>query len=487
MKIPLFFLSMILLWLGAALAPAQSADDLSAAPRARVVDLAQATPPQSQPPGVDPFIKDRAKEGTRSPRVAPVGSSGSGPDAPPTEAPIVLTLVYELFSMDQETLLSVLNAHADGPQRYAHVLQLLADNKAGLENLTAITTRSGQRCNLGSRHEFRYPTQFSAPDTATQISRPVSFETRHLGDSIECEPTLGVDGETVDLTIAVTNTQFSRWVESGLSQGGTISAQPIFTSRQLNTQRTLTVGKPCCLGTLSRPGVPTADGPPAASASASLAFLTVKIPSPEERRTTPLAEEDLPSTLDITYTFYSMERAAAREVLTSHSAFAAYERIAPMIESGTVRLERVLELPTRSGQRSKAEEVEEITYPTDFTAPTFAGAVPGAHAVTNFETRNTGCTIEQEPTLSRGAEFCDLTVAPEFVREVNYGAPSGVTDLWPKLPVFEARTLSTSLSAVRDRPTFVGTFNFPRDTGLVGSQDDGRVWLGFVKASSPPR
>ncbi len=42
---------------------------------------------------------------------------------------MVLTLVYELFSMDQQTLLSVLSAHADGLQRYAHVLHLLAESR----------------------------------------------------------------------------------------------------------------------------------------------------------------------------------------------------------------------------------------------------------------------------------------------------------------------------------------------------------------------
>ena len=399
----------------------------------------------------------------------------------------MLTLVFELFSMDQQTLLSVLSAHADGPGRYAHVLQLVSDKKAALENLAAITTRSGQRCTLGNRHEFSYPTQFIAPDTATQISRPTAFETRHLGDSIECEPTLGADGETVDVTLAVKENRFTRWVESGLSQRGAIAAQPIFTNRELNTSRTLTVGNPCCIGTLSRPSVPKADGPPAGEASASLAFLTVKTPTAKERQTVPLPEELYQSTLDITYTFYSMERAAAREVLTSHSAFAAYERIAPMVESGAARLERVLELPTRSGQRSNAQEIEEITFPTEFTALTFAGAVPGAHGSAGFTTRNTGCTIEQEPTLSRGAAFCDLTVAPEFVGVLSLGPTGGLTDLWPTLPVFETRMLSTSLSTVRDRPTLIGTFNFPRDTGLPGSKDDGRVYLGFVRTSAPPR
>lgn len=485
MKLTLCFVAMGPLWLGAALAPAQSPDDLNSGPRARALDSAQATPPGPPPGVVDPFLKHRPNDGTGPPRLEPVGVPASGPEVAPTEAPLVLTLVHEVFSMDQETLLSVLSAHADGPQRYAHVLQLLAEKKATLENLAAITTRSGQRCALASRHEFSYPTKFFDPDTATQISRPMLFSTRHLGDILEFEPILDGDGETVDISLDVKEIRFLHWAETGLSQRGPIAAQPILMTRQLSTFLTVTVGKPSCIGTLSRPSVPPADGPPASSAPASLAFLTVKTPSIEERRTAPMAEGTYNSTLDVTYTFYSMERSVARDLLTSHSASAAYDRIAPMVESGTARLERVLELPTRSGNRSKAEETEEIIYPTEFTALSFAGAVPGAYAAAGFTTRDTGITIEHEPTLSVGAAACDLTVAPEFVRVVNFGAPGGVADLWPKTPVFETRMLSTSLSAVRDQPMFMGTLNFPRDTGLAGAQDDGRVWLGFVKASSP--
>ncbi|MFN0127920.1 MAG: hypothetical protein ACKV19_14665 [Verrucomicrobiales bacterium] len=253
MKLQLSFVCLSLLWLGAALANAQSLDELNSAPRASAVGLAQAAPPP--PPGADPFIKDRPNDGAGPPRAVPVAVPHSESDDAPTEAPIVLTLVLEVFSMDQQTLLSVLSAHADGPQRHAHVLQLLADKKAVLENLAAITTRPGQRCKLGSLHEMIYPTRFHAPDTATQISRPIAFETRILGDSFESEPALGEDGETVDVAILVEESQFSRWVESGLSQRGPIAAQPVIVSRKLSTSCTLTVGNPCCIGTLSRKSV----------------------------------------------------------------------------------------------------------------------------------------------------------------------------------------------------------------------------------------
>jgi hypothetical protein len=123
----------------------------------------------------------------------------------------------------------------------------------------------------------------------------------------------------------------------------------------------------------------------------------------------------------------------------------------------------------------------------EFIALNFAGAPPGAHIGASFETRFTGCTIEQESTMSAGARHYDLAVAPEFVRVLTFGTPGVFADLWPKLPIFESRKLSTSLSMVRDRPTFFGTFNYPRETGMEGAADDGRVWLGFVKGSSPPR
>jgi hypothetical protein len=448
-------------------------------------DVAPAGPP---PRTSDPFITPKADGSGALARAAIAEPAPAAKEDDEVLAPVVLTLVHEVFTMDQRTLLTVLNAHSDGPQRHSHIIQLLAAKKAVLEHVAAITTRSGVRCKIESVHEFKYPDAFHAPDAASQIGRPTLHETRELGDVVEFEPTLGADGETIDVTLFVEESRFTGWSESGLSQRGAITAHPVIARRQISTSRTLTAGKPSCIGTLSPHPVPASEETPGASESASLAFLTVLIPRPEERSTTHLDRELYDeSALNLAYTFYSLDRETARDLLTGQSAFSVHDRISNMVEAGTARFERVLELATRSGQRSKAQELEEVIFPTEIRTLTFAGAVPGAHIGAAFETRFTGCTIEQEPTQSAGALIYDVTVAPEFVRVLTFGTPGVFADLWPKLPVFESRKLSTSLSMVRDRPTFFGTFNFPRETGMAGATDDGRVWLGFVKGSSPPR
>jgi general secretion pathway protein D len=99
---------------------------------------------------------------------------------------------------------------------------------------------------------------------------------------------------------------------------------------------------------------------------------------------------------------------------------------------------------TKSGQRAVIEIVREFRYPTEFDPPqipqTFGGgtgtfgAGGGAASVfpvtpttpTAFETRNTGVTLEVEPTVGSDNYTIDLNLVPqvvEFEGFINYGSP----------------------------------------------------------------
>jgi len=145
------------------------------------------------------------------------------------------------------------------------------------------------------------------------------------------------------------------------------------------------------------------------------------------------------------------------------------------------------QVTTRSGQRAKVEVIREFKYPTEFEPPEIpqdfgggglqfggggglggGGASGGGFPVTPttptaFETRNTGVTLEVEPTLGADGYTIDLTLAPEVVEFegfVNYGSPiqTAATDALGnpttiiltenriEQPVFSTRKLSTSVT-----------------------------------------
>src|SRR5437879_6471749 len=86
------------------------------------------------------------------------------------------------------------------------------NQKKGIDLLSAprVTTKSGQRAVIEIVREFRYPTQFTAPQVPTVSSTltggtvpvvvtpttPQTFETRNTGVTLEVEPVVGPDGIT---------------------------------------------------------------------------------------------------------------------------------------------------------------------------------------------------------------------------------------------------------------------------------------------------
>src|SRR4029434_995635 len=118
-------------------------------------------------------------------------------------------------------------------------------------------------------------------------------------------------------------------------------------------------------------------------------------------------------------------------------------------------------ITTKSGQRAVIEIVREFRYPTQFTEPkvpdiqgrgssnstttTIALPVVGPSTPSNFETRNTGVTLEVEPVIGPDGITIDLNLVPqvvEFEGFINYGSPifginsNGGTTVLPDVTLF---------------------------------------------------
>jgi general secretion pathway protein D len=138
----------------------------------------------------------------------------------------------------------------------------------------------------------------------------------------------------------------------------------------------------------------------------------------------------------------------------------------------------------RSGQKATIEIIREFIYPTEYEPPElpnsvgatgggfFGGGVGGGGGgsfpvtpatPTSFETRNTGVTLEIEPTIGANDFVIDLRFVPEIVEFegfINYGSPiqspstdalgnpvtAIITENRIEMPVFSTRRVNSALT-----------------------------------------
>ncbi len=147
----------------------------------------------------------------------------------------------------------------------------------------------------------------------------------------------------------------------------------------------------------------------------------------------------------------------------------------------------------RSGEEATIEIIREFIYPTEYEPPelpntvgttgTIAGGVLGGGGSTGFpvtpatptafETRNTGVTLQINPTLGGDGYTIDLRFAPEIVEFegfINYGSPieapsttvGGVatsitiTENRIEMPVFATRSVNTGITIFDGHTVSVG-------------------------------
>src|SRR5438477_3397668 len=144
---------------------------------------------------------------------------------------------------------------------------------------------------------------------------------------------------------------------------------------------------------------------------------------------------------------------------------------------------------TKSGQRAIVEVIREFRYPRTYTPPQvpsigsstsiISGVVPVVVTPTtpqDWETRNTGVTLEVEPVVGGDATTIDLNLVPqvvEFEGFINYGSPinaigvntvmgisvSQPVELTPNVinqPVFSTRKVTTSVSVYDGQTVVLG-------------------------------
>src|SRR5207249_1975698 len=176
------------------------------------------------------------------------------------------------------------------------VIRALNQKKAiDLLSAPKVTTKSGQRAIIEVVREFRYPRTYTQPQVPSISSStgntviggggvvpvvvtpttPQEWETRNTGVTLEVEPVVGGDGNTIDLNLIPQVVEFEGFINYGSpinavgvnTIGGVISTsvpvlltenvinQPVFSTRKVTTSVSVYDGQTVVLGGLMREDV----------------------------------------------------------------------------------------------------------------------------------------------------------------------------------------------------------------------------------------
>jgi general secretion pathway protein D len=130
-------------------------------------------------------------------------------------------------------ILSVAGVFTD-PQFQAVMRGLSQKKGVDLMSAPSVTTKGGTRATMSVVREFIYPTEFDPPQlpqggqgggggilggAAAQMiatpTTPTAFETRNTGVTLEAEPTVGPDGNTIELNLSPEVVEFDGFINYG--------------------------------------------------------------------------------------------------------------------------------------------------------------------------------------------------------------------------------------------------------------------------------
>jgi hypothetical protein len=415
---------------------------------------------------------------------------------PPPDKPFVFTV--EEYAMAQEDAGRVIEESGGGEAAHEAVLALMKKGKARLKTVMSLAETNMQRTVVESCDEVRYAAGF---DLAA-AGAPIIHDTCDVGDSLEIEPTLGEtkDEQTIcDLNFVLKRVRLRGFLDVN-SDGGEsrAKAQPRFETDKITTAISAPMGQNVLLGTLSDPPRFDEDANGGVGREVRLVFgrpdwVSWSAVAKAKALSVPMEYEYIPDpdgpnpgwprTLGFEFSFYSLDRDAARQILSEgFNDESCYAAVKGLVDEHEARLERVTVLTGKSGQRALVQELDQVPYANHVVSATNSTAAPGWEPPIKtgpFYARDAGLIMEIEPTLALGT--VDINMVPQLVSYEGVLETPGSAVKSESQPVFERRKVVTELRALLGLHTFIGTFSHPGDDGVNGRKDTGRVWLGFVR------
>lgn len=173
------------------------------------------------------------------------------------------------------------------------------------------------------------------------------------------------------------------------------------------------------------------------------------------------------------------------------------KEVQKLVEAGKATVVETMLGTCRSGQKATTESIEEIIYPTEYepsvtgegTFTTAKGETKSLAPIkatgptpTAFETRNTGSTLEIEPTLSEDGKMIDLRMVPELVYHIGdkviseWKGEQGDASI--KMPLFYSMRVNTSVVMMNGQTLLVAALSPKNAEGQV---DPKRKVMVFIR------
>ncbi len=213
-----------------------------------------------------------------APAYAQVVDGDYDPQGINEEGPKNVRVMLEWIETSQEMVTELLAEEAKGSNHTelrAKVAELIKAKKAFVFETQMMTTRPGSPARVESIREEIYPTEYDpselpnevkvdsdGEETAnfptTNVTAPTAtaFETRNLGGTFECDPTISQDGQIIDLQMTPEIVKKVVTYVFGTFDDGRAKADiemPIFYTERVKTQISLQRGQPTLLALLTPP------------------------------------------------------------------------------------------------------------------------------------------------------------------------------------------------------------------------------------------
>ena len=434
--------------------------------------------------------------------------------------------VLEVYSLEKSEAFALLESELGSAARYRHVTNLAKAGKAKLATLTALTTLPDNRCVVKAVDNVAYFDNFAPPQSKDAHAAPTSLIRRDVGDTLEVEPVLGSDGTTCDVTLAANHSSLLGFREDPPTETSSPTSLPVFSSNKATLNAKFRTNEPTFLYSFP---LPTSEGAESKSGGQMcLAFARVNVPGPTAEEMKPPAKKDEGGDRqNLSYSIYSLDRAAAQEVLIAMPGInAPWEKLQKFLGEKKASLEQYASTKFKSGTKWAIQAETEVLRPAEYTSParptteektsrttksarsssdkkakpeesdrkadeitettTASRGIPNLDALpgvpTDFYMKPTGLMIEADPQVEDDGLSILLVHAPRNMEFAPLKA-TGLAASYPVVPVFTEQVLSTQQMLLKGHHMLVGTFNPPGANGVNDRADTGRTWLLFVRAT----
>ena len=438
-------------------------------------------------------------------------------------------LVLEVYSLDKNDAFATLESERGNAARYRKVTDMAKAGKAKLEILTALASQNGQRSAVQGIDEVSYFTKFAPPTSKGAHATPTEHESRDVGDTLEFDPVLATDGKTCSVSLVPQHSSLVGFREDRPTETSAPVSLPVFSSLKTITQKEFPKNEPSYLCSLTPQA---ADGAESKTGGSQmwLAFVRLNVVGPTEDEMKPLSKKTEGPGFNFDYSIYSLDRAAAKEVLTAMPGIdAPWNKLQGFLGEKKARFEQNISMQTLSGHMSFTQALQEGLYPAKYTTPTrptteenisrttsttrnqskkqnkpeesdqkdgnteevnevtsatrgipTLDAMPGVPD--SLESREAGMEVQCEPVVADDGLSISLTHVVNSV-EIADLKTTGLAASYPVLPVFTTQKVTSQQMVLAGHHMLVGTFNPPGATGVNGRVDTGRTWLLFVRAT----